>query len=331
MPTNLPPQYFDVEKKLKTASAAEDKIPIMEELLSIIPKHKGTEKLRAMWKTKIAKQRSASQKKASAAKHVASHTIRPSGAGQVVLVGPPNCGKSSLVKALTNADPQVSDYPYTTVEPCPAMMPFENIQIQLVDTPPVSQEYMETWFPDLVRGADGVLLVLDMAVQDPPSDMRAVIQKLAEKRVGLKGDITSTTGESGLMLMNKKTMVVANKIDIAGAAARLENLSHSLAGEFPLIAVSAQHRDRLTELNRKTYEMLDIIRVYSKAPGKKAQISDPFTLRRGSNVTDMARAVHKDFASKLKFARIWGKNKYQGQRVNRDYIMVDEDVIELHM
>jgi hypothetical protein len=329
MPTNLPPQYFDVEKKLKTATSDQEKIRIMEELLSIIPKHKGTEKLRAMWKTKIAKQRAASQKKASAAKHTASHTIRSSGAGQVVLVGPPNAGKSSLIKALTNAEPQVSDYPYTTVEPCPAMMPFENIQVQLVDTPPVSSEYMETWLPDLVRGGDGVLLVADLSAPDPLADLQSVIEKLAEKRVVLTGEPSPEPVGPGRS--ERKTMVAANKIDLPDTEDWLAFLKEGLPGDFSIWPVSAVRGDGLVDLVRRIYEMLDIIRVYSKAPGKKVEMNDPFTLRRGSNVMDMARAVHKDFASKLKFARIWSKNKYQGQRVNRDYVMADEDVIELHL
>ena len=136
MPANLPPQYIETEKKLKTATTSEEKIAILEELLSTVPKHKGTEKIQAQLKTKIAKVIAAAQKKSSTAKHGASHKIKKSGAGQVVIIGPANAGKSLLVKSLTGTEPKVSDYPYTTLVPYPAMMKYDNIQVQLVDTPP---------------------------------------------------------------------------------------------------------------------------------------------------------------------------------------------------
>ncbi|MCK5055213.1 MAG: 50S ribosome-binding GTPase, partial [Candidatus Aminicenantes bacterium] len=188
MPANLPPQYMEVERQLKTAETNEEKISIYEELLSMIPKHKGTEKLQAMLKTKMAKCRSASQKKSATAKHGPSHTIKKSGAGQVVIIGSPNAGKSSLVKALTNADPQVSDYPFTTHTPYPAMMPFENIQVQLIDTPPITPDFMEVYHHELVKSANGVIVLIDPTESKPVETLQALLDRLREKRIEFIAD-----------------------------------------------------------------------------------------------------------------------------------------------
>jgi hypothetical protein len=167
MPANLPPQYFDKEKELKNAKTPQEKMAILEDLLAIVPKHKGTEKLQALLKTKLAKLRDQSQKKPSVARHANLYQIEKAGAGQLVLVGGPNSGKSSLVKVLTNASPEIGDYPFTTHSPSPAMMPYENIQIQLIDLPPITPDFMEFWQAELIKGADGILVVLDVSAPCP--------------------------------------------------------------------------------------------------------------------------------------------------------------------
>lgn len=329
MPANLPPQYFETERKLKTAKTPQEKIKIYEELLSIVPKHKGTEKLQALLKTKIAKFRSAVQKKPSIAKHGPIYHIEKSGAGQIVLVGPPNTGKSMLVKSLTNAHPEIGEYPFTTRIPLPAMMPFENTQIQLVDTPPITPEYMEPWYPELIKGADGIMFVLDLGSPDQNAIFRALQEKLREKKVAIVRDDQDIPSEEKLFW--KRAIIVANKSDLPQAKENLDALSQTLHPEFDPFPVSAFRGDGLEELKRKTFLLLGVLRVYSKVPGKKIDIDEPFIFKRGSTLMDMARAVHKDFAQKLKYARIWGKNKYKGQKVTRDYILEDEDVIELHI
>jgi hypothetical protein len=329
MPANLPPHYLETEKKLKTAATAEEKIAIYEELLSIIPKHKGTEKLQAQLKTKIAKCKSAAQKKSSTARHGASYKVEKSGAGQVVLVGPPNAGKSRLVKSLTNAEPQVGDYPFTTLTTYPAMMPFENIQVQLVDAPPISPDYMEPWFPDLIRTADCCLIVIDSADPDALDMLQFIQDKLGGKKIRLVGEGREPAGEHGWC--SKRSLVVGNKIDLTEAVENLEVLREFIEPDLLLVPASAGSGEGLEDLKKRIFTMLEVIRVYSKIPGKKAELNDPFTLKKGSTVMDMARAVHKDFSQKLRFARIWSENKYDGQRVNRHHVLEDEDIIELNL
>jgi ribosome-interacting GTPase 1 len=295
----------------------------------MIPKHKGTEKMQAMLKTKIAKCRSAAQKKSSSPKHGPLHAVRRSGAGQVVLVGPPNSGKSSLVKALTNGSPQVGDYPFTTLEPFPAMMKFENIQIQLIDFPPITPDFFEPWQADLIKTSDGSIILLDLAAPDLLDALPALFDRLGEKRIEFADGGRHPSMENSLF--RKKALLVANKKDTPGADENLEMLKEFMDADFTIFPISAGTGDGLEDLKKKLFAMLHIVRIYSKIPGKKVNLQDPYTLKKGSTLMDLARLVHKDFCEKLKFARIWNRSKYQGQRVNRGYILEDEDTIELHI
>jgi ribosome-interacting GTPase 1 len=329
MPANLPPQYFEKEKELKTARTAGEKIAIMEELLSIIPKHKGTEKLQALYKTKISKLRSQSQKRAAVSRHSPTFHIDKAGAGQVILTSLPNTGKSSLIKALTNANPDIGNYPFTTHSPSPAMMMYENIQIQLIDTPPITPEYFEPWHAELIKSADAVLLLMDLGSQDPESDLRKIREKLKEKNIELVPEDQEVSADKQFFL--KRTLVIANKADLPGSDVCLDVLKSALDPEFHLITISALEESGLVELKKRIFTILKVVRVYSKMPGKKVDKKDPFVFPVGDTLMDMAKTVHKDFSQKLKFARIWGQGKYQGQKVNHEYVLQDEDIIELHI
>lgn len=329
MPANLPPQYFEKEKELKKAKTPQERIAILEELLALVPKHKGTEKLQALLKTKIAKLRVQGQKSPAGARHTATFQVEKSGAGQVVVIGSPNTGKSSLIKALTNANPDIGDYPFTTRLPAPAMMPYENIQIQLVDMPPITLEYFEFWQAELIKGADATLLVLDLSNPDPAEDFLTVLSKLEEKRIALVPETHAIPSEE--QQFRKRTLIVANKADRPQAEENLDVIKDFIDPGFNPLPVSITRENSLEELKEQIYNLLDVIRVYSKMPGKKADHNDPYVFKKGSSLMDMAKAVHKDFAQKLKYARIWGMNKYEGQKVNRTYILEDEDIIELHL
>jgi len=331
MPANLPPQYFETEKKLKTAKTPQEKIAILEELLAIVPKHKGTEKLQAQLKSKIAKLKSQAQKKPVVAKRGPIFMVDKAGAGQVVLVGGPNAGKSSLLAALTNARPEIADYPFTTRLPQPGMMPYENIQIQLVDIPPVTEEFFEFWQAELIKNADGILLVLDPTGDDPVGDYLNILAKLEERRIELVNEEAEIPQEK--FLFQKKTLVVINKKDLVVEESKLQNLQAALEPTFNPLLISVVQKEGLEALKERIFNFLKILRVYSKIPGKKPDFDDPFIFRQGSTVMDMARRIHKDFAEKLRYARLWKKDDLhlQGVRVNREYLLQDGDIIELHM
>jgi uncharacterized protein len=333
MPANLNPQYYEVEEKLKSATTPEERVSILEEMLAVIPKHKGTEKLQAMLKTKLAKQKNACNKKSSTAKHGPSHKVKKSGAGQVAVIGPPNAGKTMLIESLTDHSLHVDISPFTTHEPLPVMLKYENIQIQLVDTPPVTPDYMEFWYPDIIRAADAVLIVADLTAISPTplETVRTIFNILKAKKLDFVRDNVQKPPERGWSF--KKTIVVGNKFDEPEGDKNFTQFCASLNSDYKVVKSSAMTGEGLDELSHNIFEMLNIIRIYSKIPGKKAEMNAPFTLPRGSDVMDMARTVHKDFAHNLKFARIWSKESdtYDGQRVNKSHLLEDEDILELHM
>ena len=329
MPANLPPEYHKIEAELRTARMPQEKIDIYERLIAVIPHHKGTDKLIAMYRQKIAKAREEGNRRQATAKHAPTHKVDKSGAGQVVCAGPPNAGKSSLIKALTGADVEVADYPFTTRLPAPYMMPFETIQIQLIDTPPVTGEIMETWFPEMVKMADAVLLVADLADPDTSGRLDGVLRRLKERKMDLVGAAKDIPPERFSFM--KRTVLAANKVDAEGAMKAFEDLGLLLEWPFERIPVSAASGRGLEMLRRAIFGLLHVVRVYSKIPGKKAERTSPFALKRGSTVMDMAKAVHKDFSEKLQYARVWNAAGVEGLRVNRDYVLADEDIVELHI
>ncbi len=329
MPANLPPEYHEIEKELRTARTPQEKIDIYERLIAVIPHHKGTDKLIAMYRAKIAKAKDEMQRRPSTARHGPSYRVEKSGAGQVILVGPPSSGKSHLIKSLTGAQPEVADYPFTTRMPAPYMMPFENVQIQLIDTPPVTGEMMESWFPEIVKMADAVLFVLDGGDPDSPSHFEGILRRLRERKVDFVSSDVDIPPERFPFV--KRSLLAFNKADLEGARGNLRDLELLVDIPFEKFAVSALSGDGLEGLRTRIFDLLRVVRVYSKIPGKKADTDTPFVLKKGSRVMDAARAVHKDFSEKLNYARIWNRNGLEGLRVTRDYVLQDEDILQLHI
>lgn len=315
MPANLPPQYFEAEQNFRLAKNPAEKIAALEEMLAIMPKHKGTDHLRAKLRARIAKLTEASEKKLATKR--ASVVIEREGAAQVAVIGLPNAGKSQLISSITNASPTVADYPFTTHSATPGMMEFENIKIQLIDTPPLVPQSIDFWLPPMLRRADALLIMVDLA-SAPLEQMEAITAQLEKMRIEIGGD-------------KAKALIIGNKLDLEGASRNYTALKNEYEGRLPLIAISAREGTGLEELKAKIYEVLDIIRVYTKAPGKKPDFNDPIILDRGSTLADAAAEVHKDFLAKLKYARIWGSGKHDGVMAKRDHILADGDIIELHL
>lgn len=326
MPANLPPQYFEAEKKLRFAKGTEDKIMALEEMLAVMPKHKGTDHLKAELRRRIAKLTQEAEKKSGLKR--ASMLIEKEGAAQVAVIGMPNAGKSQLISSITNASPQVADYPFTTLNPIPGMMQYENIQIQLLDTPPLGEQSIEWWMRHLIIRADALILVVSLS-DDPLIQLESLRKQLEKLRIGV---VESEPGdEDDSLLYYKKALIVGNKIDKDTSGEVLRKLKEKSDIRVPVIGISAEFGDGLEDLRYHIYHMLDIIRVYTKAPGKKPELNDPIVLARGSTLTDAAQAVHKDFGSNLKYARIWGSGKHDGVMAKRDHLLQDGDIIELHV
>jgi ribosome-interacting GTPase 1 len=326
MPTNLPPDYFDAEKRYREAKSAPDKIAALEEMLAIMPKHKGTDHLKADLRRRIAKLMQSGGKKAAAQR--AAMTVQKEGAAQVPVIGTPNSGKSSIVNALTNASPTVAEYPFATHTIIPGMMEYENIQIQLLDTPPlVSGSTLALLPPNLVR-ADALLVVIDLS-GDPLLQVETITSELTGMRIGI-GRTAGESNDEEIIRHSKKALIIGNKIDIEGAVENYE-LMELYRDDFPVLAVSAARGTGLEDLKLAIFRLLEVIRVYTKTPGQKPDMNDPIVLPMGSTLADAATEVHKDFAANLKFARIWGSGKHDGVMAKRDHILQDGDIIELHL
>jgi ribosome-interacting GTPase 1 len=254
--------------------------------------------------------------------------VEREGAGQVALVGSANSGKSALLKALTKATPEIAPYPFTTRFPLPGMMKFEDVQIQLIDLPPVSAEHTEPWFPEILRNADLWLLVLDLG-QDPLAQMEEARRILERFKLGWGGKSAPDPLPYGWKV--QPILIAANKLDLRDGPETLQLFQEMLVDPFPVFSVSAEERMNLDDLRKALFEGLGLIRVYTKVPGKEADLKTPFLFKQGSTLLDLAGAVHRDFIQKLAFARIWGKNTYPGQKVSREYVLVDKDIIELHV
>lgn len=325
MPANLTPDYLAAERHFKEAKTSEEKIAGLEDMLATIPRHKGTERLQADLKRRLAKLRTEQARKPPSRADVI-HRVEKEGAGQVAMLGPPNSGKSLLVRKLTHAVPEVADYPFTTRVPIPGMMMYEDAQVQLVDLPPVHPDFHESWLYQIVRNADAALLVVDLGDPDLLEDLDTTLGQLAKAKV--KVDAGERPELPGWLV--KKTMLIANKLDLPGAPETLAVLRELYAERFRVLAVSAETGEALDELRHAVFVLLEVIRVYTKAPGKKLERAAPYILRRGSTVLDLAEHVHHDFVSQLKYARLWSLEGIEGRMVNRDHVLEDEDVVELH-
>ncbi len=330
MPANLPPEYFEVEKKYRQARTIQEKIAVLRELLAVVPKHKGTEKLQAEIKSKIARLRREAQEEKKTGRRAHPFYPRRQGAAQVTLIGPPNAGKSSILARLTSAHPTIAPFPFSTTTPVAGMMPYEDIQIQIIDTSPILEDHVDPWVLDIVRGTDLLLLVLSLATDDLLDHLDQITRKLEQHGITLVG---SGVGEDALFgPVRKRTMIVASHLDVPEAQDRLEILQAYLEGRFPLIAVSTETAEGFERLPGRIFEELGIVRVYTKKPGKDPVLENPLILKQGMTVLDAAEKLHKDFARNLKFARLWGPSaRFPGQRVERDHILADRDIVEFHV
>jgi len=330
MPANLTAQYKEAEERYRQASSYEEKGDALREMLALLPKHKGTEKLQADLRKRLSK---LEDEEAHAAKSGhrgpdAGH-VKREGAGQWVILGPPNAGKSSLLAALTHAHPEIADYPFTTRVPQPGMMAFEDVQVQLVDTPAVAAGHTEVYLPNLARNADGLLLVLDVTADDLEAAWRALGEVLEKARVWPKG--RPFPPDASPLLQAKPILVLLNRCDEDGDGTFAALARETLGEGHPFFTVSAARGDGLEALRPLLFRELHRLRVHTKEPGHRPDPGKPFVLREGATVEDLASLVHKDLAARLKFARIWGAHaRFDGQQVDRHHALEDGDVVELH-
>jgi len=330
MTTNVPPEYTKAELRYRSTSDLDEKLAALKEMMVLVPKHKGTERLRIDLKKRLSKLQEEIQKKPKQTKSGGQtwEHIPREGAGQIVLVGLPNCGKSSLLAAVTNAQPEIADFPFSTFKPTVGMMAFEDIQIQLIDLPPLS-EFTDPWVYNLIRQADIIGLLIDLSQPSPEDSVFEILEYLEKANIHVVGPAKLDKNYPGPGVM-RRAHLIATKLDSPGAEDVFKTLQDIYGSEYPVIALSTLQPEKLSEMRRALFIILDIVRVYSKKPGQQASKEAPYILPRGSAMIDVAKAIHHDLAEKLQFARIWGSAEFQGQRVERDHVVMDGDIIEVH-
>jgi ribosome-interacting GTPase 1 len=325
MPANLTPEYFKAEKWYREAATNEEKILALERMLAVMPKHKGTDHLKADLRRKLSKlKETATQKKRSG--QVDIFHVPRSGAGQVVLLGMPNSGKSCIVGMLTNAKVNIAEFPYATGTPVPGMVKFEDIQIQLVDMPPITVEYVAPGQVGTYRNCDLIAIVIDLST-DVVTQANVLLDFLDSRNLLLAEDTPDVDNQGNILA--KPAFCICTKADIAGNGA-FEKLKKHCKKKFEFVKVSAETSEGLEKLPTVLFKNLKIIRIYAKPPGKPADMNEPFTLPAGSTVQDLAQAIHRHLAEKLQSARIWGTGFYDGQNVQLTHVLHDKDIVELH-
>jgi hypothetical protein len=313
MPANLSPDYLDAERDYKSAVTPAEKIDALQRMLATIPKHKGTEKMQADIKRRLAEVRKDSQKK-GAAHTTPFYLVHKEGAGQAALVGPPNSGKSQLLAELTHAHVEVAEYPFTTRLPQPGMMKYEDVQVQLLDLPPISDEFNEPWLPQVLRAATICILVVDPCGVEVLDQIESIAARMEQWRVP------------------PPKLLAANKCDLDDEGGNFAALEDLYGGRYRMLPVSALAGVNLDGFARAVFEALNVVRIYTKVPGKKAELATPYILRRGETVLDAARHVHKDFAEQLKYARLFRLNgSRDGLMVERNHLVEDRDILEFHL
>lgn len=325
MPANLTPDYFKAEEWYRSAATNEEKILALEKMLAVMPKHKGTDGLKADLRRKLSHLKELGTKK-SASKHVDIFHVVRGGSGQIVLLGMPNSGKSSILSALTNAKVNVADFPYATAAPVPGMMNYEDVQIQLVDMPPITADYVAPGQVGTYRNCDLIAIVIDLSADI--EEQLLVLMDFLETKSLLINEQTSATDTIGNAL-GKKAFILCTKSDIASEGA-FEKVQQNAAGRFECIKISMNDEQMIKALPKIFFEQLGLIRVYAKPPHKKPDMDEPFTLPIGSNVHDLAEVIHRELADKLKTAKVWGTGVYDGQNVHKTHILHDKDIVELH-
>ena len=329
MPANLTPQYLKAEQQYRRAQSPEERVACLEEMLRLVPKHKGTDHLQADLKTRLKQARtdSASEKTATK-KEGRGLRIPRQGAATVPLLGGPNAGKSRVLAELTNAKPEIAPYPFTTREPAPGMMPWQDVKVQLIDTPPITADFFEASVLGMTRTADAALLCLDGGSDDGPDQAGEVLDQLRQRKTVL--DVTSGFGVDDYSIIRVKTLLVMTRGDDPGALDRLEYFRELAPTPFVTRTVELERPDSIEALRDEVYRFLDLIRIYTKAPGKPASKTAPFTLHSGGTVEDLAPKVHRDLVGKVKYAKVWGASAHDGQSVGLEHPLADGDLVELH-
>ncbi len=219
MPTNLPAEAKKKWYDVSMARNPNEKLQLLQQFLSLVPKHKGTEKLRAQVRTKIAKLRREIEetKRRKTMARGSKFFIEKEGAAQVVILGQTKVGRSSLLASITNAKVEISNYLYTTLEPIPGMFTFEDLQFQIVEAPPLIEGASEgkAWGQQtlaLARNADGLILMVDLS-KDPERQLSLILSEIESARILIKKPRAQVEIERKHMGVGLRIFVIGKLVD----------------------------------------------------------------------------------------------------------------------
>ncbi len=328
MPANLPPGYYEAERKFRAAKSTPEKVAALQEMISATPKHKGTDHLRAEMRARMARLMDDLERPRNISSgQPQPFALRKEGAGQAVLVGLPNSGKSQLLASLTGAGAKVASYPFTTQLPLPGMLQFENVRIQMVDTPAINDRDMQTRLFSLLRNTDLLVITVDLST-DATGQMEELETEMENWGYRIFG--IEESPDSHEDRVEKRAIIAATKADEEGALEQFQRLEAGYGHRFPLLMVSPVDGVGMEELRWAVFRALEKVRVYTKPPSGEPDYNTPIVLAKGSTVEDVAQDLHRDWSRRLKYALLWGSGKFDAQRVGRDYVLADGDVLELH-
>ena len=334
MPTNVPPQYREAEERFRAASSIQAKIAALQEMLAIMPKHKGTDHLKAQLRSRLSRlmaELDQGSSKGPASGRTEPFSMPKEGGGRATLIGPTNVGKSLLLNKSTGARSRVGAYELSTQEPVPGMLNYEDVRIQLVDTPPISNPSTQGRLYGLLRNTDVFVFVVDLSM-DAIAQAEGVFSALRDWNFDLLE--RGRTPDNGSPWLSKPTIIAANKADIPGALDQYVEIEDRMGDSFPIVMASAEEEVGFDDLAQEVFDALKVIRVYTKSPRVKLDAyepTEPIVLPIGATVFDAATQLHKDLAQGLRYAVLWGASgKFDGQHVGRSHELTDGDIIELH-
>lgn len=346
MPINATIEYQKAERKYHEARTISEKIKTLEEMLRTAPAHKGAENLRKEIKQKLSSLRElqVKQKTSGSRQQV---MVKKDGAAQVVILGVPNSGKSTLLAKLTNAKPEISPHPFTTRLPEVGVMDYGGVKIQTIEIPAITEGFSASELgPTLlgiVRQAD---LILILANED--SELELIKNELANSNIVIDRErpkiMVNKSATGGLMFVGeikanleqvKKLLRdhgIHNAVIEFHEKSKLEDLEEVLIEGIAYVkSITVNRQDDAGDVKEMIWKNLGLIKVYTKQPGKKKDYP-PIALKEGSTVKDLALRIHKDFLKKFKFARVWGISvKFQGAQSGLSLVLHDEDIVEFHV
>ena len=300
MPINAHPEYVNAEKRYNEASNNEEKITALEEMLRWVPKHKGAETLRKQLRTrykKLKQEFAKAKKKAGSKKGIKKEQL------QAIIIGLTNSGKSSVLKAITNANPQIASYGFTTAEPEIGTLNHQGCNIQIIDLPPIASPNFNK---GMVNSADTLLIVVEKI-----DEIKPILEQTKQNK-------------------NAKKIIVFNKIDLYDEDTKRKISETLKSKKYNHTIISTKTNEGLEELKEKILKSFPIIRVYTKHQGKKKKDQEkPVVLQKNSTLEQVAEKILHGYSKKVKYAKVTGPSaKFKNQKVGLKHVVKDKDTVE---